>query len=74
MNNTKEMVKMIFSGIEFCFDNEVIMYINFGNIDLSKFNVPLGNIPFREAEKLDPNDKDYTCKPEEICLISSEIW
>ncbi len=31
----------MYSGIEFYFDGELVVYINFGNLDLSKFNIPL---------------------------------
>jgi len=68
------MVKVVFSGIEFLFDNDVVMYINFGNIDLSKFNLPLANIRFKETDKLEESDKDFVWRPEEICLLSAEIW
>jgi len=61
---------MIFSGLEFYYDDEVIMYINFGNLDLSRFNIPLNKIPTVELGPL----KEYENNPDDIFLQSSEIW
>lgn len=47
-NNTKEYVKVLYHGIEVYFDNELVIYINFGNLDLSKFALPLNKIASME--------------------------
>ncbi len=61
---------MIFSGLEFYFDNELVIYINFGNLDLSKFNIPLNKINSIEEGPL----ITYINNPEEVYLQSAEIW
>ena len=65
-NRNKDLVKMIFSGLEFYYNNELIIYLNFGNLDLSKFNVPLHKITFLEQGPI----ADYINNPEVIFQIN----
>ena len=51
------MVKLTLSGLEFYFDNELIYYINFGNLDLSSFSIDLSKVELMDKET--NNFQDY---------------
>ncbi|KAL4488907.1 hypothetical protein ABPG72_005694 [Tetrahymena utriculariae] len=67
--NMKDLIRIEYSGISFILDEDVVIYINFGNIDLSKFD-----IPFQDVNLEDAFIAGSKLNAEEILLENAEIW
>ncbi|KAL4441756.1 hypothetical protein ABPG74_008753 [Tetrahymena malaccensis] len=67
--NMKDFIRIEYSGISFILDEEIAIYINFGNTDLSKFD-----IPFQEVDLEDAFIASSKLNAEEIFLENAEIW